>query len=872
MKYTTNNVRNMFLNFFQEKKHTIVPGSQLVQNENSDLLFTNAGMNQFKTVFLGKKKYPFSKVTTVQKCLRTGGKHNDLNEVGYSNYHNTFFEMLGNFSFGEYSKKTAITYAWELLTHKKWFNIPQNKLFVTVYYTDEESYNIWKKKIKLPNEDIIKIYDKKNKKYESDNFWQMGDTGPCGPCTEIFFKKKKKKSYINDLQNKEICIEIWNIVFIQFNKIQKNSILPLPILSIDTGMGLERITSILQNVPSNYKIDFFDNIIKKINYKDHNNHFNNQSLYIIADHLRAIIFIIYEGIIPNNEGQGYILRKIIRRTLVHMKLIKYKKYFLYQLIPTIIQFIQPYEKKLIEKKTYIQSILQQEELQFKKILDQGVKKLLNELHQLNKKELDGNFVFYLYDTMGFPIDLTKSICHKKNIYINQNKLDKIILKNKKNIKNKKNKNCMIHITNLKLNNHFVGYKTKKIDTVINSIFVKNKPTKVIKENENGIIFIEKTPFFAESGGQIGDSGIIYKNGSSLFQVQDTQKFSNYIGHIGKLLSGIIKNNDIITAEINKKKRLCIQNNHTATHLLHAALILILNHKIEQRGSFINHEYIRFDFSYFKKIHKIDILNTEDIVNQYIQKNTVIMNNNMQFIQAKKEKYIYLKNKTYDSIVRTVNIGHFSREICKGTHANRTGDIGIFKIISYKRIAYGVVRIEALTGLHALKNIHDKYTQIYAIKKFLNINDNIIIPKINTVMQNYLNLKKNNEYLKQKIMFHKIKKIIAKKIKIKKINFICKKIDITQSKLVKKLIDQIKNMINTGIIILYYQKKEKYIFTSSVTKNIINKINAIQIIEIIKKNTNGSGGGKVELAECVGNNINNIFCILETIKHTIEKII
>ncbi|CAL4043138.1 Alanine--tRNA ligase [Buchnera aphidicola (Takecallis arundicolens)] len=868
MKYTTKNIRNMFLNFFKKKKHKIICSGSLIPNKNSNLLFTNAGMNQFQDYFLGKKTYPFSKVATSQRCLRTGGKHNDLDQVGYSDYHNTFFEMLGNFSFGTYFKKESILYAWELLTDEKWFNIPKEKLFVTVYHQDYETYNIWNKIIKLSTDNIIKVYDKENKQYESDNFWQMGDTGPCGPCTEIFFKKKNHKNNIYNLDDKKQCVEIWNIVFIQFNKVDKHNVIPLNTISVDTGMGLERIASVLQNVESNYQTDIFKKIINYI--RDTNSLIteNTQSLHVIADHIRAAVFIIKEKIIPSNEGRGYILRRIIRRALCHGHKLNIKNHFLYKLVNIIIETNHNETKQLKDEKNYITQILKNEELQFQTTLNNGLNFLNKKIKKLKNNNINHELIFYLYDTLGFPIELTKDFCIDNNIQINQKKLDNFILNKNKNRKNQNKKNIINNIIYTNYTSKFCGYKKFEVTAVVKKIFINNQEKIKILKNETGIIILDKTPFFGESGGQIGDTGIISHN--DIFHVQDTQNFMNTIGHIGTLSSGKIKINDTVLAKINTKKRLLIQNNHTTTHLLHTALKEILKYPIEQKGSFINEEYLRFDFSYPYTIKINEIYNIEHLINQNIQKNIIIKDQIIDFQQAKNEGYIFLENKIYPSKVRILSINNISKEICKGTHVQQTGEIGIVKIISYKSISSGIKRIEIMTGLQALQKIQTQEKNIKNIQNILQTHYTSLIPKIKKIITDHEKIKKENNYLNQIIIKYQEKKLIKKIKKIKTINFIMHEVNIKNIKSIKILINLLKKKIYPGIIILFYESHKKYIFVIGVTKNLTMYIKATNIIQIIHENTNSIGGGKSELAQCTSENIVNIIKIKENIQNWIKS--
>lgn len=868
MKYTTQKIRNMFLNFFKKKKHKIISSSSLIPNKNSNLLFTNAGMNQFQDYFLGKKKYPFSQVATAQHCLRTGGKHNDLDQVGYSDYHNTFFEMLGNFSFGTYFKKESILYAWELLTDEQWFNIPKDKLFVTVYYQDYETYNIWNKIIKLSTDNIIKIYDKENKQYESDNFWQMGDTGPCGPCTEIFFKKKHKKNNIYDLENKKQCVEIWNIVFIQFNKVDAHHIIPLNTISVDTGMGLERIASVLQNVESNYQTDIFKKIINYICDKNNLITEQNQSLNVIADHIRAAVFIIQEKIIPSNEGRGYILRRIIRRALCHGHKLNIKHHFLYKLVNIIIKTNNNENTKLEDEKNYIIQILKNEELQFQTTLNNGLNFLNKKIKQLKNNSINHELIFYLYDTLGFPIELTKDFCLENNIKINQKKLDNFIVNKNKNRKKQNKKNIIDNIIYTNCTSKFCGYKKFEVTAVVKKIFINNQEKIQILKNETGIIILDQTPFFGESGGQIGDTGSISHH--DIFHVQDTQNFMNTIGHIGTLSSGKIQIHDTVLAKINKKKRLLIQNNHTTTHLLNTALKEILNYPIEQQGSFINEEYLRFDFTYPYKIKTNEICKIENFINQNIQKNITLQDQIIDFKQAKHEGYIFLKNKIYPSKIRTLLINNISKEICKGTHVKQTGEIGIAKIISYKSISSGIKRIEVMTGLQALKKIQTQEKNIKNIQDILQTNYTTLIPKIKKIITYYDKIKKENNYLNQIIIKYQERKIIKKIKNIKTINFIMHEVNIKNIKSIKTLINLLKKKIYPGIIILFYQSNKKHIFVIGVTKNLTMNIQATNIIQIIRKYTTSIGGGTAELAQCTSENILNMITIKDNIQNWIKS--
>ncbi|CAL4326461.1 alanine--tRNA ligase [Buchnera aphidicola] len=873
MNTTTNKIRQDFLNFFEKKGHVIIPSSSLIPYNDSTLLFTNAGMNQFKEIFLGQKKSHNPCVATVQRCLRTGGKHNDLENVGYTSKHHTFFEMLGNFSFGDYFKKEAIEYAWELLTSKKWFNIPKNKLWVSVYQDDDETYQIWKNIIQIPSQRIIKIGDKKNLKYNSENFWQMGDTGPCGPCTEIFYDyySNNASNSFEFLENKnDRFIEIWNIVFIEFNRISKTKIISLPNKCIDTGMGLERISAVLQNVSSNYDIDIFQTLIKTIatfsNVKD----LNHISLKIIADHIRSCTYIIADNIVPSNEHRGYVLRRIIRRALRHGHKIGIKENFFYKLVSSVIKVMGDSSNILKQKKKKIEEILKTEEIQFSHTLDKGLKILNNEIKKTHNNILSGKTVFYLYDTFGFPVDLTADICREKNIKIDYTsyELSKENQKQQSNVNKKfyKNYNDYIVISDKCI---FQGYRKNTVKSLVKYIFVKNNPVLELNTNEDGIIFLDTTSFYAESGGQIGDIGRIY-NEKSCFVVKNTKKYGKTIGHIGKLISGKIIVNDYIYSQIDQDHRHSIELNHSATHLLHAALKKILGEHVSQKGSLVTNTHLRFDFSYSKTISLIQIQQIEYIINLKIRNNIIITTKELSLEEAKKNQAIALFEHQYKSIVRVVFINNFSRELCGGTHTKRTGNIGLFKIINQSSIASGIKRIEAVTGQKAIDYLHKKDKYIQDISLFLNCNYSHIKEKIKKIMVTITDLENKIIEFQKKENTYYIKKLIQNIVYIEEIKFIENIFYNYEHKLMREIVDQLKKELKTTIIVLTNIKNNCFTIIVGITKNLINNITAIEIMDIIMKQTNGKGGGKKETAEGGGVNIENLPIVLKNIKIWIRK--
>ncbi|ALD15341.1 alanyl-tRNA synthetase [Buchnera aphidicola (Aphis glycines)] len=872
MKNTINEIRQKFLQFFQKKGHTILPSSSLIPKNDSTLLFTNAGMNQFKDFFLDPKKKKYSRVVTSQRCLRTGGKHNDLENVGYTERHHTFFEMLGNFSFNDYFKKEAIIYAWELLTSKKWFNINKNKLWISVYKDDEETYKIWLNIIKLSPDHIIKIGDKNNCKYNSENFWQMGETGPCGPCTEIFYNYdiKKNNNFSQFLENKnENFIEIWNIVFIEYNRISSTKIIPLKYKSIDTGMGLERIASVLQNVNSNYKIDIFKKLIKQISCFSKITNLNNISLKIISDHIRSCIFLIYENISPSNEHRGYILRRIIRRMLIHAYKIGIKKNFFYKIVPNLIEHITEDFNFLKGTEQTIKEILQIEETQFSETLEKGLRILNIEIQKAPNQEISGKTIFYLYDTFGFPSDLALDICREKKIKVDLNSyyLEKEKQKKQSKIGNKfyNNGNNIININDTC---NFEGYKKNTIKSLIKYIYIETKLVSLISEGEKGIIFLDKTCFYPESGGQIGDIGELYFK-KSRFIVENTKKYGNTIGHIGKVITGAFEVNNFLYAKIDKLYRNQIQINHSATHLLHSALRKVLGDIVTQKGSSITNTRLRFDFSYPNIINLSKLQKVENIINAEIYKNHLIKIQYCSLEEAKKQKAMALFENKYDSIVRVVSIKNFSIELCGGTHTNRTGNIGLFKIIAQSSVSSGIKRIEALTQSKALQFLHNQENEIENISKILKTKSISFKDKINKLILQIKYLEDQIHIFQTKENQYQIKKIISNIENIKGVKLLINVFNNYNYNSLKLIIDQLKKDFQ-NIIIIFINKNNNYFnIITGITKNLTNYLTALEIIKIFIKHTNGKGGGKNEIAESISSNVINLSKILKIIKSWIH---
>lgn len=695
MSKSTAEIRQAFLDFFHTKGHQIVPSSSLAPNNDPTLLFTNAGMNQFKDVFLGQDKRSYSRATTAQRCVRAGGKHNDLENVGYTARHHTFFEMLGNFSFGDYFKHDAISYAWELLTGKDWFNLPKEKLWVTVYQTDDEAYDIWKNEIGIPAERIIRIGDNKGAPYASDNFWQMGDTGPCGPCTEIFYDHGE---HIwggppgSPEEDGDRYIEIWNIVFMQFNRHADGAMEPLPKPSVDTGMGLERIAAVLQHVNSNYEIDLFRDLITVVaNVTGATDDLSNKSLRVIADHIRSCAFLICDGVVPSNENRGYVLRRIIRRAIRHGNMLGAKDTFFYKLVAPLIDVMGAAGEELKRQQTIVEQILKTEEEQFARTLERGLQLLDDELAKLSGNILDGETAFRLYDTYGFPVDLTADVCRERNISVDEAGFAAAMENQRRRARESSgfgtDYNELIKVDE---RSDFSGYDHNEQQAIVTAIFRNGESVNQIQAGEEAIVILDKTAFYAESGGQVGDSGIL-SNTDCAFCVIDTQKYGQAIGHIGKLEKGTLSVDHNISAVIDIERRDAIRLNHSATHLLHAALRQILGEHVSQKGSLVNDKYLRFDFSHFEAMKPEQIRQVEDLVNAEVRQNSPVVTELMDLETAKAKGAMALFGEKYEEQVRVLSMGDFSTELCGGTHANRTGDIGLFRIIAESGTAAGIRR-------------------------------------------------------------------------------------------------------------------------------------------------------------------------------------
>lgn len=873
MSKSTAEIRQAFLDFFHTKGHQIVPSSSLVPNNDPTLLFTNAGMNQFKDVFLGLDNRPYSRATTAQRCVRAGGKHNDLENVGYTARHHTFFEMLGNFSFGDYFKHDAINFAWELLTSKEWFNLPKERLWVTVYATDDEAYDIWNKEIGIPAERIIRIGDNKGAPFASDNFWQMGDTGPCGPCTEIFYDHG---DHIwggppgSPEEDGDRYIEIWNIVFMQFNRKSDGKMDPLPKPSVDTGMGLERITAVLQHVNSNYDIDLFRLLIESVAKVTNASDLSNKSLRVIADHIRSCSFLICDGVIPSNEGRGYVLRRIIRRAVRHGYMLGAKDTFFYKLVAPLIEVMAEAGEELKRQQAIVEKVLKTEEEQFARTLERGLQLLDEELAQLTDDVLPGETAFRLYDTYGFPIDLTADVCRERNIKVDEKGFDIAMEEQRKRARESSgfgtDYNSLIKVDS---RSEFSGYDHDEQQGTITAIFHNGQSVTELKAGEEGIIFLNKTAFYAESGGQVGDKGVLTGK-DSLFEVTDTQKYGKAIGHIGKVNVGSFIVNHKINATIDIARRDAIRLNHSATHLLHAALRQVLGTHVTQKGSLVNDKYLRFDFSHFEAVKPEQLRQIEDIVNAQIRLNSPVVTELMDLEDAKEKGAMALFGEKYDERVRVLTMGDFSTELCGGTHASRTGDIGLFRIVSESGTAAGIRRIEAITGIAAIESIHEQSDLISLVAQVLKSDGTNLVERIKTVQEKHRLLEKELQQLKDQQAAQESSSLGSQAKNVKGIKLLVRELNGVEPKMLRTMVDDLKNQLGSAIIVLSTISDGKVSLIVGVTKDLTAKVKAGELISFVAQQIGGKGGGRPDMAQAGGTDVEALPAALASVDEWVES--
>ncbi|ECP1815696.1 alanine--tRNA ligase [Salmonella enterica] len=868
MSKSTAEIRQAFLDFFHSKGHQVVASSSLVPNNDPTLLFTNAGMNQFKDVFLGLDKRNYSRATTSQRCVRAGGKHNDLENVGYTARHHTFFEMLGNFSFGDYFKHDAIQFAWELLTGENWFALPKERLWVTVYETDDEAYEIWEKEVGIPRERIIRIGDNKGAPYASDNFWQMGDTGPCGPCTEIFYDHG---DHIwggppgSPEEDGDRYIEIWNIVFMQFNRQADGTMEPLPKPSVDTGMGLERIAAVLQHVNSNYDIDLFRTLIEAVAKVTGATDLGNKSLRVIADHIRSCAFLVADGVLPSNENRGYVLRRIIRRAVRHGNMLGAKETFFYKLVGPLIEVMGSAGEELKRQQAQVEQVLKTEEEQFARTLERGLALLDEELAKLQGDTLDGETAFRLYDTYGFPVDLTADVCRERNIKVDEAGFEAAMEEQRRRAREASgfgaDYNAMIRVDSA---SEFKGYDHLELNGKVTALFVDGKAVEAINAGQEAVVVLDQTPFYAESGGQVGDKGEL-KGAGFTFAVDDTQKYGQAIGHLGKLSAGALKVGDAVQADVDEARRARIRLNHSATHLMHAALRQVLGTHVAQKGSLVSDKVLRFDFSHNEAMKPSEIRQVEDLVNAQIRRNLPIETNIMDLDAAKAKGAMALFGEKYDERVRVLSMGDFSTELCGGTHASRTGDIGLFRIISESGTAAGIRRIEAVTGEGAMATVHAQSDRLNDIAHLLKGDSQNLGDKVRAVLERTRQLEKELQQLKDQAAAQESANLSSKAVDLNGVKLLVSELAGIEPKMLRTMVDDLKNQLGSTVIVLATVVEGKVSLIAGVSKDVTDRVKAGELIGMVAQQVGGKGGGRPDMAQAGGTDAAALPAVLASVQ-------
>jgi alanyl-tRNA synthetase len=860
---TSAQLRQAFLDFYASKQHQIIASSSLVPSNDATLLFINAGMVPFKDVFLGNDIRSYTRATSAQRCVRAGGKHNDLENVGYTARHHTFFEMMGNFSFGDYFKEEAINYAWEFLTTV--LGLPKERLLVTVYESDVEAYDYWLTVIGVPAEKIIRIGDKSvDKPYESDNFWSMGDTGPCGPCSEIFY------DHGEDIfggppgsadEDGDRFIEIWNLVFMQYNRQADGTMDNLPKPSIDTGMGLERISAIMQGVHSNYEIDIFQGLIRDTATLLECNDLAHKSLRVIADHIRSCSFLITDGVMPSNEGRGYVLRRIIRRAIRHGHKLEAKSFFFHKIVASLAEQMGEAYPELIQQQAIIEKVLLREEEQFGRTLDRGMALLEDTLSALKGDTIAGDDVFKLYDTYGFPADLTADIARERNLNIDLDGFN--IAMAQQRVRAQKASQFGTDYNDTLKSEHrteFKGYTRHEMSSTVVELFNNEASVAELSAGEAGIVVLDKTPFYAESGGQVGDSGILQFDGG-IFEVSDTFKLGNAFAHKG-IARDTIGLNRRVNAQINGERRAAIVKNHTATHILHASLRTVLGDHVTQKGSLCDAEKLRFDFSHFEALTCEELTIIERMVNEQIRSNLARETNLMQIDQAKEKGAMALFGEKYDDEVRVVTLGGFSTELCGGVHVDRTGDIGLFKIVSESGIAAGVRRIEAVTGEAALNYFAAQEQTLSTIAALVKTDPVNVASKVEQVILRNKELEKELAQFKQKLASQAGADLVSQAIDVNGVKTLVANLAGVEAKSLRGMVDDLKNKMGSGIILLATTSDDKVSLIAGVTKDLVGQVKSGELVNIAAQEVGGKGGGRPDMAQAGGSQPENIEAALK----------
>lgn len=877
-------IRQAFIDFFISKQHTPVPSSSLIPHNDPTLLFTNAGMNQFKETFLGMEPRDYTRAVTSQKCVRAGGKHNDLDNVGYTARHHTFFEMLGNFSFGDYFKQAGIEYIWEFLTSDEWLAIDKDRLYVTIYETDDEAFDIWHKTIGIPSERIIRIGDNKGAPYASDNFWTMGDTGPCGPCTEVFY------DHGADIEgglpgtpeeDGDRYIEIWNCVFMQFNRQKDGTLLPLPAPSVDTGMGLERISAIMQGVHGNYEIDLFTHLMDAAAEILEIKNEQQSSLKVIADHIRAVAFLIADGVTPSNEGRGYVLRRVIRRAVRHGNKLGADSDFFYKMVTPLVTEMGTAYPELTDKQSAIENAIQKEEAQFAKTLAQGLRLLASELEGLKDGDtLSGEAAFKLYDTYGFPLDLTADITRERGIVIDEAEFDEHMQAQRERARDA-GKFDVDYSSVIQVENPttFIGYEQLEEEGVIvDALYQDGGATDSLTEGMEGVVVLNRTPFYAEGGGQVGELGEI-RTASGVFEVQDTKKSGQAIIHYGVVTMGDINTKQTADAHVLSSIRAASAKNHSATHLLHAALREVLGDEVTQKGSLVSSDVLRFDFSYDRPVSPAEIIRVERLVNEQIQANTPARIEHMSIDEAMKQGAMALFGEKYGSEVRVLTMGTdnivdgqrkpFSIELCGGLHVQRTGDIGLLKITSESGIAAGIRRIEAVTGMNAVKNVQQSEQQLSELASQLKVKRPEVAQRVRTMADKQRDLEKQLERLQQKMASAQAANLLDDVQTIAGTPVLISTLSGIDGKSIRTLMDDIKSKLPDSVIVLIGDKDEQLALAASVSKSLTAKVKAGDIIRHLASELGGKGGGKPDYAQGGAPKSSNSTAVIDALPAWIE---
>lgn len=848
--FTVADIRKTFLDFFASKGHTIVESSPLVPGNDPTLMFTNSGMVQFKDVFLGTDKRSYNRATSVQACLRAGGKHNDLENVGYTARHHTFFEMLGNWSFGDYFKRESLKWAWELLTEV--YKLPADKLLATVYAEDDEAYDIWTKEIGLPPERVIRIGDNKGGRYKSDNFWMMADTGPCGPCSEIFYDHG---AHIpggppgSPDEDGDRFIEIWNNVFMQFEMHEDGSVTPLPAPCVDTGMGLERLAAILQHVHSNYEIDLFDALIKAAARETGCADLANPSLKVIADHIRATSFLIVDGVIPSNEGRGYVQRRIVRRAIRHGYKLGQKTPFFHKLVQDLVQQMGAAYPKLAAQEARITEVLRVEEERFFETLAHGME-ILDSALAGGQQQLPGEVAFKLHDTYGFPLDLTNDVCRERGLSVDEAGFN-AAMQHQKETARAAGKFKMDKLLDYQgAANAFTGYTQLAESTKIVALYAEGTPVSVLNAGESGVIVLESTPFYAESGGQVGDQGVI-SAGSSRFAVQDTQKIkADVFGHHGVLAEGSLKVGDAVQAQVDTDLRAATMRNHSVTHIMHKALHTVLGEHVQQKGSLVNAERTRFDFTHNAPVTPAQIAQIEALVNAEILANTATDARVMDIEAAKATGAMMLFGEKYGETVRVLDIGT-SRELCGGTHVQRTGDIGLFKIVAESGVAAGVRRVEAVTGLNALTYLQGLEATVDAAASTLKAPTAELTTRIVSTLEQIKTLEKEVAQLKGKLASNQGDELLGQAVEVQGVKILAAQLEGADAKTLRDTLDKLKDKLKSAAIVLAAVDGDKVQLAAGVTPDTLGKVKAGELVNFVAQQVGGKGGGKPDMAMAGG---------------------